>query len=307
MFGQGILGFAGGAPSVEFSADFLVQAGGAGVRNAGGGGAGGLRTSYGTSGAGSSAEPSQTLFTGIDYNVTVGAGGAGYSSTNNGNDSVFNNVTSLGGGRSSANGQYYPPYSGGCGGGGCGPGTYTNGAAGTSGQGRGGGSGGCSPYDPSYCYAAGGGGGGTSAAGQNYPGGFGSDGGAGTSVSILSSSNASTASVGEVSSGNTYYGGGGAAADGWDYQTGDGGIGGGGGYGRSVSNPIGESGSVNSGGGGAAAAAGGGGGSGVVIVRYPNTFTATLSGLVQKSGSPFTEGSDIVTVIGSGTGTITFS
>jgi hypothetical protein len=67
-------------PQLSFSANFLVIAGGgAGGLNSGGGG-GGFRTSAGTSGANSSAESAQTLLTGVNYNCTVGAGGA-YNAT----------------------------------------------------------------------------------------------------------------------------------------------------------------------------------------------------------------------------------
>jgi hypothetical protein len=63
-------------------ADFLVIAGGGGAGNSidagangtGGGGAGGYRTSYGTSGANSSAEAALTLSEAA-YTVSVGAGG----------------------------------------------------------------------------------------------------------------------------------------------------------------------------------------------------------------------------------------
>jgi hypothetical protein len=49
----------------------------------------------------------------------------------------------------------------------------------------------------------------------------------------------------------------------------------------------------------------GNGGSGVVILRYPNTYTVTIgSGL---TGSTITEGSDKVTTFTAGTGNISFS
>ena len=68
-----------------FTVDFLVIAGGAGggdgvnspdIRAGGGGGAGGYRNSSGTSGANSSAETPISASPGINYTVTVGAGGA---------------------------------------------------------------------------------------------------------------------------------------------------------------------------------------------------------------------------------------
>ena len=82
------------AVSVGVSADYLVVAGGGsgGGRKAGGGGAGGYR--YFTS---------QSLVAGTTYTVTVGAGGASYSGSDNtqgndGNTSTFNSISSTGGG-----------------------------------------------------------------------------------------------------------------------------------------------------------------------------------------------------------------
>ena len=47
------------------------------------------------------------------------------------------------------------------------------------------------------------------------------------------------------------------------------------------------------------------GGSGVVIIRYPSVYT--VSGLAEATGSPFTEGTDKVSVFTAGTGNIQFS
>ena len=50
---------------------------------------------------------------------------------------------------------------------------------------------------------------------------------------------------------------------------------------------------------------GGAGGSGVVILRYPNSYTVTIgAGL---TGTTATDGNDKVTTFTSGSGTITFS
>ena len=61
-------------------------------------------------------------------------------------------------------------------------------------------------------------------------------------------------------------------------------------------------GAANTGGGGRAD--GGAGGSGVVILRYPNTFTISQTGLTLSTA---TDGSDSVTTITAGTGTVSWS
>ena len=73
---------------------------------------------------------------------------------------------------------------------------------------------------------------------------------------------------------------------------------------------VGTNATANTGGG----ASGGGnqtlgvGGSGVVIIRYPSNYTATIpGGLTQSSGSPFTEGSYKISVFTAGTGNIQFN
>ena len=49
---------------------------------------------------------------------------------------------------------------------------------------------------------------------------------------------------------------------------------------------------------------GGNGGSGIVVLRYPNTYTISQSGLTLSTA---TDGSDKVTTITQGTGTVSFS
>lgn len=286
----------------SFSVDYLVVAGGGGGAGTGGaGGAGGLRTSYGSSsGGGASAETQLSLDVGIDYTVTVGSGGTGGnypSDGSNGSNSVFSTITSIGGGAGDHSGN------GAAGGSGGGAGYGGTGGAGTSSQGFAGGNGyNSSPY-------SGGGGGGAAAVGTNGTSSAGGNGGAGLAVNIISSSNATSLSVGEVSGSDVYFaGGGGGAIRLSSAAGGDGGIGGGGDNG----NPAGSAGTANTGGGGGSgttvtsgAASGADGGSGVVIVRYPNTRTLTIgSGL---TGSTVTEGSDKVSVFTAGTGTISFS
>ena len=119
------------------------QNSGGGYYYAGGGGAGGYRTNVSgqSSGGGGSVESSMTLTAGT-YPVVVGAGGAARQSVasdwntgNDGIDSSFNSITSLGGGGgASSSGGGNTPNSGGSGGGAQ---QVTNpyGASGTAGQG----------------------------------------------------------------------------------------------------------------------------------------------------------------------------
>lgn len=237
--------------------EYLVVAGGGagGSTNTGkgaaggGGGAGGYRSSVvgESSGGGSSAESRLNLSTG-SYTVTIGAGGSGNldNSGNDGSNSVFHTITSLGGGGGGC-GNVAPPKSGGCGGGG----DYISGAAGTTGQGYSGGNG---QGGPNY---AGGGGGGAGAAGQNqaYP--VSGSGGIGVQSSITGTA--------------TYRAGGGGAGE-WNGHSGSGtpGQGGNGGGGRGWGDgQSGTAGTANTGGGGGANdQTGASGGSGIVIVRY---------------------------------------
>lgn len=306
------------AQEVTFDVDFLVVAGaGAGGSYVGGGGgAGGLRTSYGSnSGGGASAESAITVSTLGSYTVTVGSGGSSGSTPTNGNDSTFATVTSTGGGRGATRG------GAGAGVGGSGGGGSNGGAAaGTANQGYSGGNGGNGALTSNN---AAGGGGGASAAGTasvigpaNYQAGQSQsgDGGDGLSVTILSASNASTASVGEVSGSNVYYAGGGGGGDwgGSSATDGDGGLGGGQSYGATTGNEsLGTAGTTNTGGGGSGSGAGAGanavnsGGSGVVILRYSNVYTITAGGGLTHQ--TFVESNDKVTVFTAGTGNITFS
>ena len=300
-----------------FNLDFLVVGGGSGgvySTNAGGG-AGGLRTSYGsTSGGGASAENSVEVTSGNSFTVTVGAGGplinaSNISSPSRGDSSVFGTITSLAGGVSllgnDSNGIPWKQGGSGTGGG------YNSsiGGQGTTGQGfRGGSINGA----PNYKVGGSGGAGGVGldGAGSTYGGSSGA-GGPGLAVNILNATNAATASVGQVSGSDVYYaGGGGGGSDAYrSSAAGAGGIGGGGAGGY---NSVGTSGIPNTGGGGGggsnrpSAMNGGSGGSGVVILRYPNIVSPTLSGLTEATGSPFVEGTDKITVITAGSGTITF-
>ena len=286
----------------DFTATYLVAAGGSGGgigQFAGGGGAGGL------------IQGSNTLSTSVGYEVTVGSGGAGDLNVDghgaSGNNSVFFNQLSIGGGGGASylsslstpnNG-----LSGGSGGGGC---AWTSGSAsggsGTPGQGNSGG--GVSSPDH-----IGGGGGGAGAVGQSATGRVAGNGG----VGILSA----------ISGGALYYCGGGGGAC-YYQKAGDGGLGGGGGGGSQTStdgssdtsrgaSPVsgnnGGSGGPNTGGGCGAnsqsATSGGNGGSGVVIIRYPSQRTLTAG--VGHIFSTVVSGLDKITTFTAGTGTVTFS
>ena len=273
-----------------------------------------MRTSFGSnSGGGSAAESTLQVFSATNYTVTVGAGGAGVSHANIGNtgsQSIFSFITSGGGG---GGGAYPPEGKSGGSGGGCGQSGQRNSGSGLGGaaiiptQGFAGGN---KPTTATVNYVSAGGGG-AGAAGTNVP----SDinpgaGGIGLAVGILSSSNASTASVGEVSGGNVYYAGGGGGSNEQSSPGAAGGLGGGtagaaGCPGTAPSAGVANTGGGNGGTGGCGGAYSTGGGSGVVILRYSNALTMTVgAGITQSSGSPFTEGSSKVSVFTGGTGNI---
>jgi hypothetical protein len=244
-------------PNQSLSCDYLVIAGGgsggggSGGVGAGGGGAGGFRTSIGGS---------QLSLTAQRYPVTVGAGGASVNTLAtqgiSGSNSVFDTITSTGGG-----GGGYPTSpkgtvgsSGGSGGGSgaSGDGTSTaGGSASPSGQGNAGGAGGTGSALP----FRGGGGGGAGGVGQAAS--VSGNGGAGLASSITGTS-------------ITYAGGGGG---GGNVTAGTGGTGGGG-AGAAGAGVNATAGTENTGGGGGATCGGtipatsGRGGSGIVILRY---------------------------------------
>ena len=272
----------------NFSVDYLIVAGGGGggVLNGGGGGGGGLLTS------------SISLVTGNTYTVTVGAGGSGaipdsIAGTNGGNSVLsgtgITTITSLGGGSGGTNTQ--AATSGGSGGG-ASNGTNTGGA-GTVGQGNRGGN--TSATGPSNFAAAGGGGAG--AAGADISG-------------SAASSNGGVGLASSITGTSTYYaGGGGGNANGGTSSSG--GLGGGG---NGIVNSQGTSGTNNTGGGGGGSAGannGGAGGSGVVILRYPNTYTISETTspavLTFTTDSVSVSGYKITTFTSGENGTIQFS
>lgn len=270
--------------------DYLVVAGGGGGGGYGGGGAGGFRT-----------ESNVNFVMGLNYTITIGAGGTGLggaqaATAGNGSNSVFHTITSAGGG------------------GGAGD-TAINGAAGGSGGGgnRNGGIGGAGntpSVTPSQgnngggaaTQGVGGGGGGANAVGGNSIASTGGAGGAGKQSDITGSL-------------ITYAGGGGSGVNiviSGVTTVGSGGTGGGGSGGKmndttTITAP--QAGTANSGGGGGGRGFGGGttylggnGGSGIVILRYPVAYTLvigagltyTTTTIASKKVTIFTAGSDTV-------------
>jgi len=245
---------------LSLATQYVVVAGGGGTgsrQHSGGGGGGGYRSSVSgeSSGRGASAESIPTLGAG-NYTVTIGGGGSSSNSGNNtnsgasnGGNSVFNNITSNGGGYG---GTYNSAgNSGGCGGAsGSEGGNSVNGGSGTSGQGFNGGDG----ADGQGGGSGGGGGGAGSQGGDGSGNTSAGTGGSGVSSSITGSS------VGRAGGG----GGGNPGGSGGSASSGGG-------------NGANGSGTPTSGGGNTGGGAGGGGadnrgtvngGSGIVIVRY---------------------------------------
>jgi hypothetical protein len=278
--------------------DFLVIAGGGGGGSAvggfvggGGGGAGGYRNSHGTSGANSTAEAAYDIIPEINYPVTVGAGGA---QNTNGANSIFATILSYGGCKggpsSPTNGL---PGVGGSGGGGGGQAVYSNTGFGIPLQGINGSTG---YLNPAFNQGGGGGGGGASGTAGAAGLAAGGTGGNGLASTITGSS---------VTRGG---GGGGGAGNTTSFAAG--GTGGGGNGGASTGGAP-TAGTANTGGGGggganfAGATSGAAGGSGFVILRYPNTLTITIgAGL---TGTTATDGSDKVTTITAGDGTVSWA
>ena len=263
--------------------DYLVIAGGggSGSSNSGGGGAGGFRESKVPCAPWSAsplATPTSLILSATAYPITVGAGGTGgpaASTGQNGTDgspSSFSTITSTGGGKGHAFGNYcHTGGPGGSGGGGGGrDGTGPNPLGGTGNtppvsppQGNNGGNG-----LRVSTLNAGGGGGGAGGAGTPSPGNC--VGGAGGSAITTSISGSPVTRAG---------GGGGSAGGGQLYGAGPGtgGASGGGGAGAGVSSPNnGIPGSANTGsgaGGGGGVYSGtlnpgGAGGSGIIVIRY---------------------------------------
>ena len=133
---------------------------------------------------------------------------------------------------------------------------------------------------------SGGGGGGAGAVGGDAAGNTGGNGGVGTTSSIITTTQATTYSVGQVVSSSVYFAGGGG---GGGVNGATAGVGGNGGGGSSTTAGPGQNGTAYTGGGGGGAAYNGGtaffggnGGAGVVIIRYADSYPAATS----TTGSP---------------------
>ena len=278
----------GVTPTLPLTANYHVVAGGGGGGGnlGGGGGAGGYRTSSGFT------LPSS-------FTVTVGAGGAGWTSgpataATQGNDSVFSTITSLGGGRGprGATGNQETGFEGGSGSGGAssGGGNDHSGGPGTPGQGNAGGSG----YPPASDTASGGGGGAGAVGGNGGASYVGASGGTGLASSITGT--------------NTYYAGGGGGAIFGNGSASAGGSGGGG-NGSATLNSNGGNGTTNTGGGGAGGnyygGAGGTGGSGIVVISYPTSFPDLTSIGGGLTYTKTTASSNTIYTFTAGTGTVT--
>jgi len=270
-----------------YSASYLIVAGGGGggsPNNGGGGGAGGLLS--GTT----------TVTPGTTYTVTVGGGGAkGGGGTANGsngsNSSITGLTTALGGGGGGGS-----PNNAGLSGGSGGGNGYNNtgsGGAGTVGQGNAGGSG-AGGVGPGFAAGAGGGAGAIGATGTSSS--TDTVGAVGLTNSLITTAQATTDSVGQVSGASVYFAGGGAGGN--NVTGAAGGLGGGG----KSTDPI-AAGSPNTGGGGSGGSYlnvgspsninGANGGSGVVLLSVP---TANYSGTTTGSPSVVTNGSNTVMI-----------
>ena len=274
--------------------EYLVTGGGGGAGRgySGGGGGGGFRYFSATNTCGSPlVGPAGITVTASTYPIAVGAAGTGQTppggSRTQGGSSIFDTITSAGGGYG---GTYTGPGDdagdGASGGGGGNPGSHSPspGPGGTGNtpptsppQGTNGGLGIARSNTTAPNHRQGGGGGGAQIAGTNATDTtYGGDGGAGSQIldGFIGPTAPSYGSPGPVSS-TRYFGGGGGGgitiADPGPNQGGDGGVGGGGGGGNS--NAV--SGTTNTGGGGGGGSPNpsppgpaGDGGSGVVMLRY---------------------------------------
>ncbi len=280
----------------------------------GGGGAGGAGSGSGGGGAGGYRTGSLTLSPATNYSVVVGTGGLPSTNTvrgGSGTQSQFSSIYASGGGGGGSEADVSSGFragaSGGSGGGGC----YIN-----TGAGGAGGLGNSGSYSPPEGYNGGngalaagsnyggGGGGGAGSVGSNAPGsGQGGNGGLGVSNSITGTS--------------LFYaggGGGGAQNSGVGATPGSGGsgIGGTGGVYNGASSTPGAVNTGSGGGGGAyygsnpVTAAGSAGGSGVVVIKYPSSYSISQSGGLTLSTSTAVAGYKI-TSFTLGSGTVSFS
>ena len=288
----GVVASAGGI--IPLSVNYLVIGGGGGGRRStsgstrygGGGGAGGYRSTYAPvpgTGSGNNnngiGPPAFIANAGNEYVVTVGAGGAVNAA---GSASVFNNVTSLGGGGVAVAGVH---------GSGAGQSINSTGrGAGTAGQGFDGGFG---NYGTTAFDRYGGGGGGSYASGTLMAAAAG-----GTGIQSVINAIQYVPRAG---------GGGGARATSPGGNPGSGGAGRGSG---ATTVPPGD-GLVNTGSGGGGSyylfTTGGAGGSGVVIMRYPKEYTISWSAGLTGSVYDGALNTFYVVTFTAGTGTVSWS
>jgi len=296
----------GGKIFTPLIVDYLVVAGG------GGGG-----SSNGASGSGGGAgeylyKTAQTLLVATTYTVSVGVNGIGGSSSGggaygtSGANSLFNNDITRGGGygimpNSAGNGG-----SGGSGGGANYPARPPGSSTAVSpGLGNAGGNG----------FTTGGGGGGYGSGGG---GGAGQPGFAGTSYVGGNGGNGISNNITGTSTPYAAGGGGGLFGPSGQSTVGIGGSSGTGGSSSLTANASAGAASTGSGGGGGSyttssspyvALSGGNGGSGVVILKYPNAYQINFTAGANPafSSTNATVGTDTVTIIIAGSGTITFS
>jgi len=278
--------------------DYLVIAGGGAGTGyiGGGGGAGGYRSSVDSTGGGGALESTLSLAPNTNYSTVVGAGATGTTGSTivSGSNSSFSTITSIGGGGGAPYDNVAGANGGSGGGGGMVEGNAPGGLGGnpTSGQGYAGGRGGGRPGGQYEGCGGGGGAGGVGGLGTGNNTNFGGNGGVGVSSSITGSS--------------VFRGGGGGGAR-YGGGAGAGGLGGNGGGGAGAASNTPTSGTANTGGGGGGhnGGTGGSGGSGVVILRYPSSVTISLgAGL---TGSTSTVGSNKVTTIATGSGSVSWS
>jgi len=290
--------FRGGAAVEGIPVDYLILGGGGGGGGcpgnaAGGGGAGGgLYVSYEseTLPQGAAAFTGVYVEAGTNYRVQVGAGGArGNAGTTGGSAgqggrSSFGSVLIWGGGGGGNDG----------GNGGAG----MNGGGG-AGQGNGSNRAGGGPYYFGYTGGTGVGQNGTSPAGGGA--------GAGANGTASSTNTPGPGGAGKASSitgSSVTRGGGGGGGCVWC----GGGAGGAGGGGAGRGPGTGNAGTTNLGGGGGGGgnnAAGGNGGSGLVILRYPDTYTITVGAGLTSSTT--TDGTDKVTTFTAGSDDVSWS
>ena len=299
-------------PAVRFSV--VAGGGGGGFDGGGGGGGGGTRAAGGSIGGisiGGIESVYTNLYTGTDYAVTVGAGGA---QSTNGSNSTFHTITSTGGGAGGGNGG--SGANGGSGGGsGRDRGSSTAYGLGTTNQGVRGGS------TPGSAWASASGGGGSTGVGGN---------GSANGTTDNDGGNGGAGGPGRVyyatGSARTYSGGGGGSSQTRPGGAGGSGVGGAGanGFNAPGGYSCAGSGLANTGGGGGGGGSGGGscpnggnGGSGevVIAVQTYNTTTSTYrfvgaqfsAGITAVAGTwPTGSVSHDFWIVTSGTGTVRF-